>query len=168
MLIEIKCETCNKLFQRSQNEINRSIKFNRRSFCSRTCFRHEPKTKINNCFCSYCNKDFYLRPSKFKLSKSGLYFCCRDHKDKAQRLGGIKEIQPYHYGTTNNYRKTAFLGYEKICNRCKNQNILSNILVVHHIDKDRTNNELSNLEILCPNCHAVEHLDAKALLSQLS
>lgn len=27
-------------------------------------------------------------------------------------------------------------------------------LEVHHIDGDRTNNEYSNLQLLCPNCHA--------------
>lgn len=31
------------------------------------------------------------------------------------------------------------------------------ILVVHHIDRDRGNNKLDNLEVLCPNCHALEH-----------
>jgi len=25
---------------------------------------------------------------------------------------------------------------------------------LHHIDGDTTNNELSNLQILCPNCHS--------------
>ena len=28
-------------------------------------------------------------------------------------------------------------------------------LEVHHIDGDRLNNELSNLQLLCPNCHAL-------------
>lgn len=27
-------------------------------------------------------------------------------------------------------------------------------LEVHHLDGDRLNNELTNLELLCPNCHA--------------
>lgn len=27
-------------------------------------------------------------------------------------------------------------------------------LELHHVDGDNTNNELSNLQILCPNCHA--------------
>ena len=30
-------------------------------------------------------------------------------------------------------------------------------LELHHVDGDRTNNELSNLRILCPNCHSLTH-----------
>jgi hypothetical protein len=29
-------------------------------------------------------------------------------------------------------------------------------LELHHIDGDHTNNELSNLQILCPNCHSLK------------
>jgi 5-methylcytosine-specific restriction endonuclease McrA len=32
-----------------------------------------------------------------------------------------------------------------------------NILQVHHIDKNRQNNSLKNLELLCPNCHYEKH-----------
>ena len=30
-------------------------------------------------------------------------------------------------------------------------------LELHHIDCNHNNNELENLNILCPNCHALEH-----------
>lgn len=48
-------------------------------------------------------------------------------------------------------------------NKCENPNCpcksgywLDNLLVcqLHHIDGDNTNNELSNLQMLCPNCHS--------------
>lgn len=44
---------------------------------------------------------------------------------------------------------------EKKCEKCKNTEWLGNPipLEVHHIDGDKTNNELKNLRILCPNCH---------------
>lgn len=41
------------------------------------------------------------------------------------------------------------------CERC--QYTLYEILQVHHRDRDRSNNALANLELLCPNCHAAEH-----------
>jgi 5-methylcytosine-specific restriction endonuclease McrA len=31
------------------------------------------------------------------------------------------------------------------------------ILGVHHKDRNRHNNDLSNLEVLCPTCHSLEH-----------
>lgn len=40
-----------------------------------------------------------------------------------------------------------------ICNRCAS----TKHLVAHHIDHDRTNNELSNFEILCKKCHQAHH-----------
>lgn len=54
------------------------------------------------------------------------------------------------------YRKKALSHYGTLCNKCGyNANILA--LEVHHKDKDRTNNSISNLEVLCSNCHAIEH-----------
>jgi len=30
-------------------------------------------------------------------------------------------------------------------------------MVVHHIDKNRGNNSLENLKLVCPTCHVKEH-----------
>lgn len=53
------------------------------------------------------------------------------------------------------YRRIAFkeYGLEPICNKCGSK---KNI-VVHHRDYDRTNNDISNLEILCKECHTSYH-----------
>lgn len=42
------------------------------------------------------------------------------------------------------------------CEECKNGLWLGQPikLEVHHIDGDRTNNDLPNLQLLCPNCHS--------------
>ena len=42
------------------------------------------------------------------------------------------------------------------CECCKNSEWLKQLipLEVHHIDGDNINNELENLQLLCPNCHA--------------
>lgn len=44
-----------------------------------------------------------------------------------------------------------------LCNRC-GYNKEPKILGVHHKDRDRNNNDLINLEVLCPNCHSLEHM----------
>ena len=39
------------------------------------------------------------------------------------------------------------------CERCFQEYSL----LVHHKDRNRQNNEDSNLEVLCMSCHAIEH-----------
>jgi len=55
-----------------------------------------------------------------------------------------------------NYRKTAFQNYERKCEICDYKEY-PEILIVHHVDEDRKNNNYENLQILCPNCHSKIH-----------
>ena len=111
--------------------------------------------------CAYCHKKFYKANSKLENSKSGLYFCCREHKDMAQRLESgdkFQGIRPDHYGVvlsaySDGYRDLAFRHYPHKCAVC-GYNEEPKILQVHHKDSNRTNNTVENLCILCPNCHA--------------
>jgi 5-methylcytosine-specific restriction endonuclease McrA len=41
------------------------------------------------------------------------------------------------------------------CEKCKSKGSLE--LNRHHIDRDRSNNHISNLAVLCPRCHRQEH-----------
>ncbi len=60
-------------------------------------------------------------------------------------------------GKNNNAYKNGIGMYKQTkgthCNRCGTQEKLC----VHHLDEDRTNNELDNLETVCRRCHALEH-----------
>jgi 5-methylcytosine-specific restriction endonuclease McrA len=56
-----------------------------------------------------------------------------------------------------NYRKLAFAHYDPLCAHCGFG--IPAVLEVAHLDCDRANNELSNLVILCPNCHKMHDLD---------
>lgn len=42
------------------------------------------------------------------------------------------------------------------CQRC-GYDTHPEILGVHHKDRNRKNNHSDNLEVLCPNCHSIEH-----------
>ena len=93
-----------------------------------------------------------------KKPKSGLHFCCKSHKDLAQRLSsGFSSIYPSHYknGKFIDYRSLAFSAYEPKCSECGFINILA--LDVHHKDENRNNNDITNLQILCANCHTIKH-----------
>ena len=150
------CKNCAKEFEIKPREISRGFG----KFCSRSCSstynrRNVEKTGVI-VNCSYCNVSFYKTKFKISQSKSGLFFCSREHKDLAQKMGGIKEIQPNHYGSSlKDYRKIAFASQARICSRCGFSNPAA--IIVHHKERNRDNNDESNLEILCCNCHAIEH-----------
>lgn len=159
-MLKSNCLQCNKLIYVREAEIKRG----NGKFCSLKCSsRHYAQNRQkpeNNVVCSYCAKPFYKSPSRVKNSKNGIHFCCRTHKDLAQRLGGIPEIQPPHYGNGDGkyrYRKLALRVLGPVCNKC-GYNKYSQVLEVHHKDRNRSNNEMSNLEVLCRNCHAEHHL----------
>lgn len=115
--------------------------------------RMRKKTK-----CAYCGIEFERPLSKLENSKSGLYFCCREHKDLAQRIASGKqfdEMRPNHYGGIDNgsgYRTVAFRTYPHKCAVC-GWDEDEDILQVHHIDENRKNAKPENLIILCPTCH---------------
>ncbi|MEI7709345.1 MAG: HNH endonuclease [bacterium] len=48
------------------------------------------------------------------------------------------------------------------CERCEYKKY--EILQVHHKDRDRNNNNLANLALICPNCHYEEHFLEKSWL----
>ena len=155
-----KCKECQNDFEPDMRDVRRGNGF----FCSIKCSaifngRLRKSKQILNCVCAYCNKAFHRNTSKQKRSKSGLFFCCRTHKDAAQKIGGISAIQPVHYGTSkgkHDYRERALEKYGATCNRCGyNKNPVA--IIVHHKDRNRANAHIDNLEVLCANCHAIEH-----------
>lgn len=101
-----------------------------------------------------------MKPSRVRNSKHGLHFCCRRHKDQAQRLnGGITKLHPPHYkdGQYILYRKLAFETYGAICTWCSYSKH-ERVLEVDHIDGNHHNNDINNLRVLCANCHTERHL----------
>lgn len=104
--------------------------------------------------CAYCGKPIERPKSWLNETKSGLAFCCVEHKHKAQTLEfGLSEIHPDHYGKSKDYRAIAFKLYKPECVVCGWKEDIR-ILEVHHRDLDHNNNDGDNLAILCPICHA--------------
>jgi hypothetical protein len=64
--------------------------------------------------------------------------------------GGINE---------ETYRKLGFGRYGKFCQRCGA--MPPKRLVVHHRNRDRSDNRVENLEPLCYSCHEREHADER-------
>jgi hypothetical protein len=157
MIVSRPCDFCQADYQAESRYLSRG----QGRFCSRSCSakgrnRVKPEPNVE---CALCRTWFHLTESKKKGSKSGLFFCSREHKDQAQRIGGIEAIMPPHYGTGNgsyDYRKRAFDNLPNECKVC-GWNDYPEVLEVNHKDVNRSNNNLSNLEILCPTHHQVFH-----------
>lgn len=157
--VKFKCKKHNIEFQASAECFMRGATDIRTGGCPLCQEERKNERYKNNRIeveCAYCGKKIIKPISKLENSRSGLYFCCREHKDLAQRLdSGVQfdAIRPEHYNDIiSDYRKLAFRNYEHqcaICNYAEDKDLLE----VHHIDENRSNNELSNLIILCPLCH---------------
>jgi 5-methylcytosine-specific restriction endonuclease McrA len=110
--------------------------------------------------CNFCGTEFYRVVTKIAKSRSGLHFCSRVCKDKAQRLKSGKEfdaIRPDHFGDSNGRRYYRDIAFEYYPIKCANIKCLydedDRLLEVHHRDMDRDNNLVENLVILCSRCH---------------
>jgi hypothetical protein len=204
---EVTCTGCEKTFLKLNKEINKHPSH----FCSREC-RQKHVNLITNIekFCAWCNQTITRSKSKFSRSKSGLHFCSRICKDKAQSIDGLPNIKPSFYGQaikrtyhccicnvkttgskyctihrknlqyenyiakwqqgeisgntksggiSNHIRRFLHEKYRAQCSQCgwsKKHPITKKIpLQVNHINGDSTDSKEINLELICPNCHAL-------------
>lgn len=120
----------------------------------KTCYscKAEPKK------CENCGKVFNPNPNAKRIAA----YCsekCRHHARYVRTYvrKGYNQKGPNnnHWvsGKSKYYQNIAFATYGKVCNRCGS----TRFLCVHHKDRNRNNNNISNLEVLCRSCHAKEH-----------
>lgn len=149
--IKLPCLVCGKeILMRDEKDA-----YKRKHLCSKEC--RDSYNKIVYVNCATCGKQIRKTQSELNGSRHGIYFCSRKCKDDGQRIGGVKEIQPPHYGNiSSDYRAIAYRSYEKVCKICGYKEY-PEILQVHHIDENRNNNKVENLMVVCPNCHSKIH-----------
>jgi hypothetical protein len=141
------CEVCEDTFYVPKYRLAK------RKTCSTQC-RTLFLSKKARVSCAWCSESFEVQAKRVKKSKSGLVFCTRTCKDQAQRADGLEEIRPLKTDIAD-YRDKALRAKDRACERCDYKEEVK-MLDVHHIDGDRENNELENLEILCVWCHALD------------
>lgn len=150
--VRVICKYCENSFLKAERFINKVP-----HYCCREHFSLDHRTR-KVVECSYCGKEFEKRLSSFIKSKSGFCFCSRKCQSEAQKIGsGFHKMYPSHYGTGNGkhgYRKKAIDYYNGRCENC-GYDEYEECLQVHHIDRNRENNEIENLIVLCANCHSL-------------
>lgn len=121
---------------------------------------------------SFDTTHFGKRPQqlKYKWIKKECPVCSsvfrtqKDHPKEKRTCSYSCSNTFFRSGTSNpnwvngasSYRNIALEHYGPRCNQCLWDKEVK-ILQVHHKDRDRSNNCLENLEILCPTCHDYEH-----------
>ena len=153
-LFKLSCDNCGGEVWKPKSRIGQHV------YCSVGC-SVKARNKVNflGCVqlkCAKCKKKFYRKRSKLRVARHGIFFCSRKCKDEGQRLGGIKEIQPPHYGQNNStatYRERGLRAHGSVCKDCGYRECEA-MLDVHHIDGDRSHNQDNNLVVLCVWCHA--------------
>lgn len=146
--VELSCDECHLPFLKRKSFVAE------KNYCSRQCAK---SAQVTSCEykCDLCSELFTRKPSALAKSKSGLLFCTRKCKDEAQRIeNNFTEMHPPHYGqfSSNRYRDTAYAVFPKVCMAC-GWCKYKKLMEVHHLDSDRSNNDISNLAVLCPICH---------------
>lgn len=155
---DVVCSFCNRKFKRKESQIKSAI----RHYCSVYCSEQGRKRgKIVRCF--VCKKTTYKKLKALKLSKSGEYFCSHKCSNIFIGRGQRAENHPNWAGGIFSYKNLLKrTDLKKECILCGKND--SRILCVHHLDKDRGNNKISNLVWLCRNCHFLVHAYRKEII----
>lgn len=205
-IITRNCNECQTEYQAEPRYLNRGQGL----FCSNKCsgiYFGRKRVVIHkpNITCSWCGTPFYKKESQQKGSKSGLFFCSREH----QGLAFADPAHPVFSGPIPGQRKPTrcpcgveYSGKRGLCKKCYAQNLIDrwingdisvtwcgknkephkwvkqylidtrgdkceicgfyekapdgrSIIQMDHIDGNYMNNKLNNLQLLCPNHHAM-------------
>lgn len=144
-----KCGICNKPTYRRPIEIQRN---KGRIFCSMACYGVSCRKESP---CVVCGKLILSGLNKKTCSRG----CANTHRTGIK----YKLNRPRDKVFTERFLKLRlFKERGVVCERCSYNK--KEILHVHHKDRDRNNNNLNNLELICPNCHYEEHYLKKSWL----
>jgi hypothetical protein len=110
-------------------------------YCSGSCGAKDRVMEVHTRICPMCKKEYVTTKSDNRKT------CSKEcgNKYRGRPKAAVRLIK------TETLTSCSLCGYDKHIN----------ILERHHIDRDRTNNNLSNILILCPNCHAEVHLESR-------
>jgi len=146
-----KCQICSKEFYIKPSH----LKLGWGKFCSIKCRSiAQLKGKIVKCF--ICGKKVYRSPQLLSRSKSNNFFCSKSCQTLWRNKQYIEDKNKNWVNGRKSYRKILLRNEIKpVCKLCKITD--ERVLIAHHLDHDRENNNLKNLIWLYLNCHYLIH-----------
>lgn len=130
------------------------------TYCSKDCYngcRRKERT-IN---CVYCDKEFLRHGASGRFCSEpcrGKHYTGENNPTYNNYLttsSGYLRYSAQHRKYAGEYvHRIEWMNHHdtRKCNRCERD-----VEHIHHIDRDKLNNSIDNLEGLCKNCHAQEH-----------
>lgn len=117
-------------------------------YCSRKCYyKAMAKAGSVKLACRVCGKTFNRPPSRIKDGTINVCSIkCRGLLMRCEKPGSASYIRMW-------MKRRGKLMQCIRCGFCSNPKIL----IIHHKDRNHKNSSQENLEVLCPNCHAIEH-----------
>ena len=136
------CFICKKPIYRRPFEIQRNKKM---VFCSMVCYGISCRKEIP---CVLCGKPILSGLNKKTCSRG----CANRHRAGMQyKINRPRDRVKSQHSLKIKLLKKRGRGCEQ-CNYDKYE-----ILQIHHKDRNKNNNNINNLELLCPNCHFEKH-----------
>lgn len=161
----VKCETCNKTFERIKSWLSPDKK----NYCSRQCADRGLRVVKPILTCAFCGKEFERYPSEIrKMSERGYTHVFCGHKCRAAMIAaqfdpprpymGEHTSVPRNGAKTREWRKAVFERNSHTCQDCGITNVL---MCAHHIKPyalyTALRYEVSNGLTLCYPCHEKRH-----------
>jgi len=151
-MVRVNCQNCDKEFYVKPNRILRGWG----KYCSKTC-QHIGAKNGKTLACLICGKEVYRSLKDQGRSKSNKFFCsksCQTIWRNSEIFIGKKHAnwKTGEYSYRDALKRAPVLPY---CLKCNTND--TRVLAVHHKDRNRSNNNISNLIWLCHNCHYLVH-----------
>lgn len=110
--------------------------------------------------CVICGKDFIPYPQKSNLFCSQACQCEYSYQDNIRKWkNGEISGHDSRYRISSFVRRFLFEKTNYTCEECgcnlRNKYTGNSILQIHHKDGNASNTTEDNLEVICPNCHAM-------------
>lgn len=154
-IVVLQCGFCDEPFEKESKVFDFYRKQGQLEFfCSKECRYKGIGARKGSVIskCANCQKDIPCTRSRSRQSKFGNNFCSRSCAASLNNTRKVGVNNPNYINGVSTYRKQQGI----ICEECGEDRYY--LLMVHHIDGDRSNPSINNLSTLCYNCHVLQHL----------